>query len=30
MTPGEAIAQNGFVRAAEELLGSQAMNGVDE
>jgi tetratricopeptide (TPR) repeat protein len=30
MTPGKAIAQNGFVRAAEELLGGQILNGMDE
>jgi hypothetical protein len=30
ITPGKAIGQNGFVRAAQELLGSQAANAVDE
>ena len=30
ITPGKAIGQNGFVRAAQELLGSQAANVMDE
>jgi tetratricopeptide (TPR) repeat protein len=30
ITPGKAIGQNGFVRAAQELLGSQAANTADE
>ena len=30
ITPGKAIGQNGFVRAAQELLGNQAANTADE
>jgi hypothetical protein len=30
ITPGKAIGQNGFVRAAQELLGNQAANVMDE
>ena len=30
ITPGKAIGQNGFVRAAQQLLGSQAANAMDE
>ncbi len=30
ITPGKAIGQNGFVRAAQELLGNQAANLMDE
>ncbi len=30
ITPGKAIGQNGFVRAAQQLLGSQAANAADE
>jgi len=30
ITPGKAITQNGFVRAAQELLGRQAANAADE
>jgi tetratricopeptide (TPR) repeat protein len=30
ITPGKAIGQNGFVRAAQELLGNQAANIMDE
>ena len=30
ITPGKAIGQNGFIRAAQELLGSQAANVMDE
>ena len=30
ITPGKAIGQNGFVRAAQQLLGSQAANAANE
>jgi hypothetical protein len=30
ITPGKAIGQNGFVHAAQELLGIQAANAMDE